>query len=198
MTIPFAPGWPGLVPNWTSSAKIGVGTALSLASHVWFTLSHGILNEIYYPRLDQACTRDFGLIVTDGQNFFSEEKRQAIHQVEKLEEGLPAFRLVNTCRQDHYRIEKLIFSDPDRETVLQVIHFTPLRNQLEDYRLYALLAPHLGNHGSGNTAWVADYKGQPLLLAQREGVALALLAGVGRPFRGLYRGLGQLAGPGPP
>jgi glucoamylase len=151
-----------------------VGTALSLASHVWFTLSHGILNEIYYPRLDQACTRDFGLIVTDGQNFFSEEKRQAIHQVEKLEEGLPAFRLVNTCRQDHYRIEKLIFSDPDRETVLQVIHFTPLRNQLEDYRLYALLAPHLGNHGSGNTAWVADYKGQPLLLAQREGVALAL------------------------
>ena len=48
------------------------------ASRVWFTLSHGILNEIYYPRVDQACTRDLGLIVTDGQDFFSEEKRHTI------------------------------------------------------------------------------------------------------------------------
>jgi len=48
---------------------------LNLHSRVWFTLSHGILNEIYFPRVDQACTRDFGLIVTDGHQFFSEEKR---------------------------------------------------------------------------------------------------------------------------
>jgi hypothetical protein len=61
-----APGWPGIPPRWTSSAKSGVGTALSFASRVWFTLSHGILNEIYWPREDQACTRDMGLIVTDG------------------------------------------------------------------------------------------------------------------------------------
>ena len=56
-----APGWPGIPPRWTSSAKSGVGTALSPVSRVWFTLSHGILDEIYYPRVDQACTRDFGL-----------------------------------------------------------------------------------------------------------------------------------------
>jgi glucoamylase len=40
--------------------------ALGNKSHVWFTLSHGIFNEIYYPRIDQACVRDMGLIVTDG------------------------------------------------------------------------------------------------------------------------------------
>ena len=73
----IAPGWPGIEPRWTSSAKTGVGTALSAASHVWFTLSHGILNEIYYPRLDSPCTRNIGLIVTDGRDFFSEEKRHA-------------------------------------------------------------------------------------------------------------------------
>ena len=61
-----APGWPGIGPRWTSSAKSGVGAALSGASHVWFTLSHGILNEVYYPRIDEACIRDCGLIVTDG------------------------------------------------------------------------------------------------------------------------------------
>ncbi|HEX9027864.1 MAG TPA: hypothetical protein VF823_01740, partial [Anaerolineales bacterium] len=56
-----APGWPGINPRWTSSAKTGIGTAMSPDSHVWFTLSHGIFNEIYYPRVDFACTRDMGL-----------------------------------------------------------------------------------------------------------------------------------------
>ena len=59
-----APGGPGIPPRWTSSAKSGVGTALSASSRVWFTLSHGILNEIYFPRVDMACTRDLGLIVS--------------------------------------------------------------------------------------------------------------------------------------
>lgn len=51
----IAPGWPGIPPRWTSSAKSGVGTALTAMSRVWFTLSHGILNEIYYRRPDEAC-----------------------------------------------------------------------------------------------------------------------------------------------
>lgn len=76
-----APGWPGIAPKWTSSAKAGVGTALNSASRVWFTISHGILDEIYYPRVDIACTRDMGLIVTDGHEFFSEEKRNTDHAV---------------------------------------------------------------------------------------------------------------------
>src|SRR5580693_8873079 len=44
-----APGWPGIPGRWTSSAKVGVGTALNRVSRVWFTISHGILNEVYYP-----------------------------------------------------------------------------------------------------------------------------------------------------
>ena len=67
----FAPNGPGIPARWTSSAKTGLGTALSNQSRVWFTLSHGIFNEIYYPRIDQACIRDIGLIVTDGVEFFS-------------------------------------------------------------------------------------------------------------------------------
>ena len=73
--IRYAPGWPGIPPRWTSSAKTGVGTALNQHSKVWFTISHGILNEVYFPRVDQACTRDMGFIVTNGHDFFSEEKR---------------------------------------------------------------------------------------------------------------------------
>jgi len=173
-SLRYAPGWPGISPRWTSSAKVGVGTALSASSRVWFTISHGILNEIYYPRVDQACTRDLGLIVTDGRSFFSEEKRHASCDITPLAEGVPAYRLANTCKQGRYQIKKEILADPHRDTVMQQTSFLPLQGKLIDYHLYVLLAPHLGNRGDGNTAWVGDYKGTPMLFAQRDDNVLAL------------------------
>jgi glucoamylase len=169
-----APGGPGIPPRWTSSAKTGVGTALSNKSRVWFTLSHGIFNEVFYPRIDQACIRDMGMIVTDGADFFSEEKAETDSEIHWLAEGVPAFRLVNICRSGRYRIEKQVVTDPQRNTVLQRIQFTPTQGSLPDYHLHVLLAPHLGNHGEGNTAWVEEFEGLPLLFAQRDGYALAL------------------------
>jgi glucoamylase len=170
----YAPGGPGIEARWTSSAKSGVGTALTRASRVWFTLSHGILDEIYYPRVDQACTRDMGLIVTDGRDFFAEEKRHTQHEVAYLAEGVPGYRLVNTCNQKRFRVEKEIIADPQREVVLQRLRFVPLQGSLADYHVYVLLAPHLANEGYGNTAWIGDYKGVPMLFAERAGNALAL------------------------
>ncbi len=173
--MPDAPGWPGIPPRWTSSAKSGIGTALSPLSRVWFTLSHGILNEIYYPRVDQACTRDFGLIVTDGTpgGFFSEEKRDTVSELSRMEDGVPIFVLRNTCRTGRYRIEKWVASDPRHDVVLQRIHFVPL-NGAGPGRLFALLAPHLVNGGAHNTAWIGSYKGDPMLFAEGDGTALAL------------------------
>ena len=175
-----APGWPGIRPRWTSSAKSGVGTALEAKSRVWFTISHGILNEIYYPRVDQACTRDFGLIVTDGKGFFSEEKRNTQGEIRTAADGVPAFVIESTCSHGRYRTKKLVISDPRRDVVLQRVEFHPLEGSLGDYRLYALLAPHLVNRGAHNNAWVDDYKGLPMLFAGVSGAALAL--GCSSPF----------------
>jgi glucoamylase len=161
-------------PRWTSSAKSGVGTAIGASSRVWFTISHGILDEIYFPRVDSACTRDLGLLVTDGGSYFSEEKRDARSEVTRLAEGVPAFHLRNTAADGRYRIEKDVLTDPVAPVVLQRVRFEPLAGGLGDYRLYALLAPHLHNHGAGNTAWVDDYKGTPMLFAERDGYSLAL------------------------
>ncbi len=171
-----APGQPGIPPRWTSSAKSGVGTSLSNESRVWFTLSHGILNEIYYPRIDQACIRDMELLVSDGQDFFSEEKRHTQFEIQTLAEGVPAFQLTNTCVEGRYRIHKTVLTDPRRDVLLQHIRFEPLKGKLSDYHLYVLLAPHLGNRGAGNTAWVDDYKGLPVLTAQHEETALSLVS----------------------
>lgn len=179
--MPDAPGGPGIPPRWTSSDKSGVGTALSATSRVWFTISHGILNECYYPRVDQACIRDFGLIVTDGESFFAEEKRDTDSVINAVEDGVPAYELVNTHRpgdgtQPRFRIIKRVLTDPTRDVVLQqvrleVLHGPPLR-------LFGLLAPHLVNAGTNNSGWTGDYKGQRMVFAEGGGTALAMAASV--------------------
>ena len=173
-----APGWPGIPPRWTSSAKSGVGTALSPVSRVWFTLSHGILDEIYYPRVDQACTRDFGLIVTDDDGFFAEEKRDCSFEIAALEDGVPAFRLENTHTGGRFRIIKHVLTDQRADVVVQQIRLEVLSGP--PLRLFALLAPHLVNGGAHNTAWIGAYKGHRLLFAKGDGTHLAL--GCSMPF----------------
>jgi glucoamylase len=147
---------------------------------VWFTLSHGILNEIYYPRIDQACTRDLGFIITDGHSFFSEEKRDAQSTTQPVADGIPAFNVTSVCNEARYQIEKLVFIDPCRDVLLQRVTFEALAGATTDYQLYALLAPHLVNKGAGNTAWIDDYKGASMLFAEGGGTALAL--GCSIPF----------------
>ena len=182
----YAPGWPGIPPRWTSSAKTGAGTALNQQSKVWFTLSHGILNEVYYPRVDQACTRDMGFVVTSGRDFFSEEKRHCTFENRPVEPGIPAFLLTNTDISGRYRIHKEVICDPYRSVVLQKIRFEPTKGALKDYRLFALLSPHLANCGYGNTGWLGDYKGFPMCFAQHDGASLAF--GSSAPWKKLSAG----------
>jgi len=170
----IAPGHPGIPPRWTSSAKSGVGTATTGLSHVWFTISHGIVNEVYYPRIDQANTRDFGLLVADGAQLFSEEKRDTTCEIRPLAQGVPGYRLTNTCTRGRYRIEKVIVTEPLRDVLLQRVRFEAIQGRLSDYHVYALLASHVGNAGYGNSGWSGDYKGFPMLFAQRGDTTLAL------------------------
>jgi glucoamylase len=83
--------------------------------------------------------------------------------------------------QGRYCIEKQIIADPLRDVVLQRTRFVPLQGALADYHLYVILAPHLGNRGFGNSGWVGDYKGVPMLFAEREGQA-ALALGCSAPW----------------
>ncbi len=179
--IANAPGWPGIPPRWTSSAKEGVGTSASYQSKVWFTISHGILNEVYYPRIDQANLRDMEFLVADRDQYFSEEKRDTSRRISQLDPGVPGYKLVNTCKKGRYRMTKIVITDPERDVLLQKVHFDSIRGGLGDYGVYALLAPHIGNRGYGNNGWVGNYKGTPMLFAQREGTALALACST--PFK---------------
>lgn len=176
--VDSAPGAPGIEARWTSSAKNGIGTALSIHSRVWFTLSHGILNEIYYPRVDSACTRDFGFIVTGPKGYFSEEKRDCSTDTTTCSPGIPAFSVTNTAPDGRYQIEKDIITDPARACVLQRIRFTPLKGDVADYRVTALLAPHLVNAGQMNSAWIGEFDGKTVLFATGRSRYLALVCDI--------------------
>ncbi|MGC8487483.1 MAG: glycoside hydrolase family 15 protein [Clostridia bacterium] len=168
-------GAPGLPGRWTSAQKSGVGAAFD-GSPIWFTLSHGILNEVYWPRMDQAATRDLGFIVTGPDGYFAEEKRHAAWVTSMPEAGVPYYRIVSTAVTGEWELTKEIVTDPIRPVVLQRVSLRILKGNPEDYRLYALLASHIDNHGAGNSAWRGSFKGIPGLFASRDSYALALLA----------------------
>lgn len=171
----YAPNGPGIAATWTSSAKDGVGKSLKATSNVSFTIGEGILNEIYYPWEDEACVRDMGLLVADGNTFFSDERTDTVKTVKTLADGVPAYEIITTCKQKRYRITKEIIADPIRNTVMQKVQFQALKGKLSDYGLYVFLTPHLEHQGAGNTAWVEEYKGVPMLFAERNTRALALV-----------------------
>lgn len=177
-TIP--PGAPGIPGAWTSSSKSGIGKSVNSNSYLAFTIGHGILNEVFYPREDMACIRDMELLVTKGNDFFSEERRDTNHSINWMKEGVPAFHILNTCKQNRYSIEKEIISDPLRDTVLQQIIFTPSsKHRWPECNLYVLVSPHINNNGAGNNGWKGFYHGIPMLFAHRDNTSLALACSAG-------------------
>jgi glucoamylase len=172
-TIAF--GAPGIEPRWTSSAKSGVGTAYHSSSRVWFTLSHGIINEIYFPFVDTPNTRDLQFLITDGETFCHEERRDLLHNTDYPEKNALLYRLTNSDPAGRYRLIKEIVTDPHSPVLL-------MRTRVEIFdgtlagklRLYVLLAPHLNGTGKSNSAHWCSIGNRKLVHAFREGMSLVL------------------------
>jgi len=146
-----------------------VGCSLGM-SRLWFTIGGGIVNEVYYPRVDIPQIRDLGFLVADGKGFWVEAKRLWQYTVELLAPGIPAVRVVH--RHERFELRLQVVPCVERDALLIDVVLTGD----EDLRPYALLAPHLGGTGMSNTAEVADHGGRRLLCAQQGPFALALAA----------------------
>src|SRR5208337_1598775 len=145
-------GAPGMEPRWTSSAKEGLGTAYHTGCRLWFTLSHGIVNELYYPSVDEPNSRDFQFLVSDGKTFCHEEKRDLDHQIEYPERNCLFYRLTNSERGGRYHLVKEVITDPHRSVLLVQTRLEIVDKSLQGkLRLYALLAPHIGRQGRDNS-----------------------------------------------
>jgi len=167
-------GWPGIPPRWTSSSKEGVGTAYSTSSRIWFTLSHGILNEVYFPTLDRPEIRDLQFLITDGKTFFHEEKRDLESEVEYIEQHTLGYRVVSADVQGRYRLIKEIIADPHQSAILIHGRMEAREEWRERLQLYVLLAPHLEVGGWGNSAEKAVVAGREILVAWKGRTYLAL------------------------
>ena len=168
-------GSPGLEPRWTSSKKDSVITAYSAASRVWVTLSHGTLNEIYYPTVDRPQTRDMELLFTDGETFFHEEKRDLQYDFHYLDPDGLAVQVRATADGGLYTVTKQIITDPHHPTVLVNVRIESADAALlARMRCYVLLAPHLDVGGAGNNGRSIDVAGKRTLVAWKGNVALAL------------------------
>src|SRR5579864_8324887 len=110
-----APGAPGLPPTWSSSNKEIVGCSLGPA-RVWFTIGGGIVNEVYYPRVDIPQIRDLGFIVADGKGFWVEVKRMYRHTVHLGASGTPAVRVVH--RHERFELTLRITPCAHRDVLL--------------------------------------------------------------------------------
>jgi len=175
-------GAPGIPPRWTSSSKEGVGAAYHTSSRVWFTISHGILNEIYYPTIDRPQIRDMQFLVTDGETFFHEEKRDLQSRIEQIDPDALGYRIVSRDVEDRYSITKEVIADPHQSCVLINAQVQADPDWAERLRVYALLASHVEAGGAGNSARRLRVAGREVLVAWKGETYLAMGAG-GPGFR---------------
>ena len=174
-----APGGPGLEPRWTSSKKDAVSTAYAASSKLWFTLSHGTLNEVYYPTIDRPQIRDMELLFSDGETFVHEEKRDFEYDFHYIDEDALAVRVVAHDLNGRYTVTKEFVSDPHHPVMLMNVKIAGDEEILSRLKCYALLAPHLDGGGAGNSARSVDVAGRRAVLAWKEDVALAFGADCG-------------------
>lgn len=174
-------GSPGIPPTWSSSSKDGIGTAYSTSSRVWFTLSRGILTEIYFPTIDRPQIRDAQFLISDGESFFHEEKRDLTTTVERIEAETLGYSTSSADPQGRYRLEKQVIADPHQSCVLVRAKLTVAPEWQGKLHAYFLLAPHLEVGGRRNSAEKTLVAGLEVLVAWKNSTWLAL--GCDRSFR---------------
>jgi len=146
-----------------------VGCALG-SSRLWFTIGGGIINEVYYPRVDIPQIRDLGFIVADGAGFWVEVKRLWQHTLKLAAPGAPAVRIVHR----HQRFELTLRVVPCEHRDVLLIDVSLAGDPV--LRPFALLAPHLGGTGLNNRASVVVAGGRRMLWAEQGPFGLALAA----------------------
>lgn len=173
-------GHPGITPRWTRSAKEAIGTAYSASSRVWFSMSRGMVNEVYYPTVDRPQIRDLQYLISDGSSFFHDERRHLTSTSRYLSGHALGVGVTSHDAQARYVIEKEIITNPHQACLLVHTRLTVAPALEPHLQLFALLAPHLDGGGWGNSGHVAEQAGREVLVAHKGGVWLALGATI--PF----------------
>jgi glucoamylase len=149
----LAPGGPGQDAHWPSAAKKGFGTANTLASKVWFTLTDGVMTEVFYPTLDVPNVQTLQLVVVQA-NRIQTEIEDTVHRIEVVDLQALSFRQVNTAKDGTFTITKTYVTDPERSSVLIDVQFRWNEPGPCRCSLYVYYDPSLNNSGMHDSAWI--------------------------------------------
>ena len=87
----------------------------------------------------------FELLITDGESFCHEEKRDLRHEIDYPERNCLLYRLTNSDPAGRYRIVKHVLADPHRSVVLMRVRLEvadeALRGKLKLYALARTASP---------------------------------------------------------
>lgn len=163
-------------PTWAPAAKDAIGTALG-TSRLWFTVAHGIVTEVYFPRPDIPQLKDMGFIIADSLGFWVEVRRLDNYTVAWQDEIIPAITI--THRHARFTLTLKLCADPERDVLLLDFELTGDAG----LQLYVLAAPRIGDDAINNLAWAGEWEGRSVLWAEQGpfGLALAAVDRAGRP-----------------
>jgi len=168
----IAPGAPGQASHWAYAGKTGIGTAYETysqgqyadtgtsgtVSKVWFSLAQGVVTETMFGLIHQAQLQEMQFFI-QGENFVDEERTATDSHIEYIKtdaQGRPlslAYKITNSDKEQQYRIEKLIFTDPDTQALMMRVELHALADGITPY-LY--VNPAIGNTGSNDNASYAN------------------------------------------
>lgn len=126
-----------------------IGTAYEesgSASPLWFTLTGGMVTELFYPTVNQPQLGELQFIVTDGKDFFSEQRKDTLSQVFYDDEGL-TIRITGKDRSRSYTYTQEIFSDSASPVLRIRTHFQWLTAGL---RVFVIYKPTIHGKSEGN------------------------------------------------
>lgn len=159
---------------------MAAGTAYSTSSRVWYTLDAGRVTEGYYPTIDSPQIRDLQFLVTDGETFFHDERRNFETEIDCITNAALGFQITKQEKEGRYRIEKTILGDPHQNCLLIRTRVEAPPEFLSKLRLYVLCAPHLEIGGWNNNGQVLRLSENKLLVAWKRNTWLVIGATV--PF----------------
>lgn len=153
--VPLAPGAPGVAATWTSGDKHGLGTAVSDASKVWYTLGSGTTTEVFYPTVDRPQVQDLQFVVTDGVSRTYVERDDTVHETTLVDPEALEYRQTDTAKDGSFRITKTYVTSPGRPTLLIATRFEQLTGTTP-LHLYVLFNPSAGGDGNANRGSTVD------------------------------------------
>lgn len=159
--------------TWTTAAKNGIGTAFyephvqPSLSNVWFTLTQGILSEVYYPTLSHPNLQTLQFIVSDRKTFTNLESSHSLHQTNLLDPDALVYQQVNTAINGRYQITKTYITNPNQHCVLVQVTFQARVGTVSDYDLFLYVNPILSNDATDDVAMIrmdSESEGKYLLV----------------------------------